>query len=462
MKKIVLLLLSLVNASLLFSQELYDSLLTELNTKYPQEKTYLQLDKSYYSPGETIWFKAYIRTDVPGSQISSSLYAEMLNENGNVLDRKTMPILFGGAASSFLLPDTVKSAKVYIRTYTSWMLNFDSTLFYTKPVNILRPEAAAKTILPAHYTLTFFPEGGDLVTGIESRIAFKTNDQEGQPFAVKGNILDAQGKTITGFNSIHNGMGFIKLNPVAGQAYKAIWKDISGKTQETPLPAARSNAATLSLSWANNGLSYTITRSPDVTDDMKEFIIVAQQQQQICYAARINLKTKTNVTVPIPTDSLPDGVMQVTLFNKASLPVAERVVFIKNNNQYFITDLHIIEKNVKKKGRNVLQIDVGGSLRSNLSVSVTDADLDIKPVAGENIYSQLLLSADLRGNIYNPAYYFSSDADSVSSQLDLVMMTNGWRRFNWEKCPRSNTNLKPIYLCREKYLASHLCNCQIK
>lgn len=434
MKKTILSIFLFVISSQAFSQELYDSILHELSEKYPHEKTYIQLDKNYYSPGETIWFKAYVRPDEPGTQISTSLYAEIINENGEILERKTMPILLSGAASSFDLPDSLKASKLYIRAYTPWMLNFDSSMFYTKAINILDKNTTAKKETTARYTLTFFPEGGDLVNGIESRMAFKTNDQDGKPFNIKGNIVDAQGKLVKEFSAVHNGMGFITIKPEEGKTYKAIWKDISGKQHETIIPSAKNNAAVLNISRnGSNEFKYNITRSPDATDDMKEFIIVAQQLQQIVYAARINMGSKTTVTVSLPVDSLPDGVMQVTLFNKNSLPIAERVVYVKNNNQYFITDLHIIEKNLVKKGRNVLQIDVGGTLKSNLSVSVTDADLDMKTPASDNIYSQLLLSADLKGNIYNAAYYFSSDEDSVQNQLDLVMMTNGWRRFNWQK-----------------------------
>ncbi|MBC7937254.1 MAG: hypothetical protein H7Y86_18060 [Rhizobacter sp.] len=431
--KILLLLLIVFNTTQLFSQNIYDSLLNELNTKYPQEKVYVQLDKSFYSPGETIWFKAYLKSDNTGVQISTSMYAELINENGTILQRKTMPVLLSGAASNFQLPDTIKSSKVYIRAFTSWMLNFDSTLLYAKPVNVIRGDASPKKETPVHYTITFFPEGGDLVSGVESKLAFKTNDQDGKPFDVKGNIVTPDGKVITDFTSAHNGMGFTLFTPQTGLTYKAVWKAPSGKMQETPLPAARSQAATLSTLWDNGQLKYTIKRSEDATDDMKEFVVIAQAGQQTVYAAKINLKTKTTVTAPMVTDSLPDGIVQVTLFNRASLPVAERIIFIKNNNQYFITDLHIVEKNIKQKGKNVLQVDVGGSLKSNLSVSVTDADLDIQPAAKENIYSQFLLSSDLKGSIYNAPYYFSSNEDSVASQLDLVMMTNGWRRFNWEK-----------------------------
>lgn len=409
----------------------------------------MQLDKTYYNPGETVWFKAYLKNDNPALQISTSLYAELINENGNILERKTMPVILSGAASSFTLPDSIKSSKIFIRAFTSWMLNFDSTMLYVKPVNIIRAETALKKVTP-HYTLTFFPEGGDMVAGIESWVAFKTNDQDGKPFNVTGNIVNEQGKTVSQFTSTHNGMGMVPITVEARQKYKAVWKDPSGKQQETVLPNARTQAATLSVIQQNGQVSYSIKRPADVEDDMKEFVVIAQMNQQTVYAAKINLKNKVTVTAPIPTDSLSDGIMQVTLFNRASLPVAERIVFIKNNNQYFITDLHLIEKKIERKGKNVLQIDVGGKLKSNLSISVTDADLDVKPVATENIFSQFLLSADLKGAVYNPAYYFSSDADSVAQQLDLVMMTNGWRRFNWEKL--LSGPLPPIKYMPESYL----------
>lgn len=416
----------------LFSQSMYDSLLNELDEKYPQEKTYVQTDKAFYNAGETIWFKAYVRPDHAGTQISTTLYAELINEQGSILERKTMPILLSGAASHFVIPDTLKVAKLYIRAYTTWMLNFDSKLFYSKAINIIAPETLKKVISAPKFTLTFFPEGGDLVEGIESRLAFKANDQDGKPFNVKGNILNTAGKEVAVFNSVHNGMGYVNLTPAAGQL-KASWKDPQGKIQETLLPAVKASGATLSVQLENELLKFTVKRSANAGEEMKEFVVLAQMQQQTVYAARINLKNKMMASAPIPLDSLPDGVMQITLFNAASKPVAERIVFNKSNTQYFIADLHLVEKKLTSKGKNVLQVDVGGSLRSNLSIAVTDADIDVPLASQENIYSSFLLSSDIKGRVYNPAYYFSSDADSVNRQLDLVMMTNGWRRFNWDQ-----------------------------
>ncbi|MBC7868214.1 MAG: hypothetical protein H7X88_11830 [Gloeobacteraceae cyanobacterium ES-bin-316] len=414
----------------IFSQQVLDSLLNELNARYPQEKIHMQLDKEHYNTGETLWFKAYIMNGNIPSKISTTLFAELINEQGAILQRKTMPVLQAGAASHFDLPDSTMPGKIFIRAYTSWMLNFDSTALFLKPVNMIT--AAPKKTKSSSYTLSLFPEGGDLVDNVESRVAFKTNDQDGKPFAVAGNISDEQGKILGSFKSMHEGMGYFSIAVVAGLKYKATWKDPAGVMHETFLPNAKIRSAALRIDHTNGNLTFTITRLENAPEELKEYVVLAQINQQTTYAARINLSKKTKVTAPIPIDSLPDGIMQVTIFNKLQEPVAERIVFINNNTYSFITDLRLAEKNISSRGKNVVQVDVGGQYQSNLSIAVTDAGLDTREGPSENIYSRLLLSADLKGSIYNPAYYFSSEEDSVKQQLDLVMMTNGWRRFKWQ------------------------------
>jgi len=384
---------------------------------------------AFYNYGETLWFKAYILSDNSPSKISTTLYAELINEKGTILQRQTMPVLQSGAASHFDLPDSNSRSKLYIRAYTAWMLNFDSTFMLVKPVNLL---SAVSQKVPASYTLSLFPEGGDLVDNVEGRVAFKTNDQDGKPFAVAGSISNAQGAELAKFKSTHQGMGYFSIAVQAGEKYKATWKDPAGVLHETVLPNAKRESAALRLDHSFGNLTYTITRPTDASDDYKEFTVLAQMHQQTTYAARINMRNKTAVTAPIGLDSLPDGIMQVTIFNKLQEPVAERIVFVNNNTYSFITDLHLVEKNLTARGKNVLQVDVGGRLQSNLSIAVTDAGLDARQGPQDHIYSQLLLTSDLKGAVYNPAYYFASEEDSVKQQLDLVMMTNGWRRFKWQ------------------------------
>ncbi len=429
---IILFILTSVYLNVLQAQRI-DSLLGIMETTFPQEKIHVQFDKLYYNAGETIWFKAYIVADnLPGA-ISKTMYADLVDDKGSLLQRKMMPIIHSGAASSFELPDSIQVSRLFVRAYTKWMLNFDSMLIYTKPIQII----PAKNVLkkPAQlitYNVQFFPESGDLVDNISSVVAFKANDNQGIPFNIKGDITDSKGKKISTFAAVHDGMGSFELLPLPNEKYTAIWKDKNGIKHETILPLSKKQGAVLSVAASGDKLYYTIKRPEQATTNFTSFQVVAQMQQREVYSARINMSKKTSVIAPIDTENFPNGVLQLTIFNADEIPVAERIVFINHDNYSFITDLHAVEKNLNKRGRTVLQLDVGDNLLTNLSISVTDAGINPVTENEESIYSRFLLSSDLKGTVYNPAYYFSNTDDSVKIFLDLVMMTNGWRRFKWE------------------------------
>lgn len=409
----------------------FDSLLNILDTQYPQERIYVQYDKAYYNPGETIWFKSYLFAGFLPSGISTTMYAELVTDKGKILDRKIMPVIGSGSSSGFDLPDSLRSSLVYVRMYTSWMLNFDSSFIYLKPIHIIIPSTAVKTKREPSILLNFFPEGGDMVAGLESRVAFKATDEEGLPVKIKGDIVNDKGQKVISFSDIHDGMGYFFITPSTGVKYKASWKNSKGVIMETDLPAVKEKGVQLRVVNTSNDLSYTLHRSPDVPDNYKVIHVVAQMQQQPVYIARVNMATKESVTASINVDSVSDGILQITIFTEDLHPIAERIVFINHNNYYFITDLHATAKNLTKKGRNTLQVDVGDTLLTNLSISVTDAGANPPAKGEENIFSHLLLTSDIKGFVHDPAYYFSNNSDSVQSHLDLVMMTNGWRRFKW-------------------------------
>lgn len=429
---IILLVLTSLYLNVLKAQRI-DSLLGILETTYPQEKIHVQFDKLYYNAGETIWFKAYIVADNLPGPISKTMYADLVDDRGSLLQRKMMPIIHSGAASSFGLPDTMQASRLFVRAYTKWMLNFDSMLIYTKPIQIIAAKNVSKKPATAiTYNVQFFPESGDLVDNISSVVAFKANDSQGVPFNIKGDITDSKGKKVSSFAAVHDGMGSFELLPLSNEKYTAEWKDKNGIKHETTLPVSKKQGAVLSVAASGEKLYYTIKRPEQATANFTSFQVIAQMQQREVYSARINMSKKTTVIAPIETENLPNGVLQITIFNADEIPVAERIVFINHDNYSFITDLHAVEKNLNKRGRTVLQLDVGDNLLTNLSISVTDAGINPVTENEESIYSRFLLSNDLKGTVYNPAYYFSNTDDSVKIFLDLVMMTNGWRRFKWE------------------------------
>src|SRR2546421_202328 len=411
----------------------FDSLLNKLDSKYPQEKLYLQFDKSAYNPGETIWFKAYLFVANVPSDISKSLYAELVDEQGKILQRKTAPVFRSSAAAAFDLPPDMSNSRVYVRAYTRWMLNFDSSFLFVKAIPILaakKPPGKSATEGAAAY-LQVFPEGGDLVEGIESRVAFKATNQRGFPIAFAGELFNNKNKSIATITSAHDGMGYFRLLPQPGDQYKVKWKDPTGQPHESILPPPRKTGLVIEVRNTLEKIQFTIKRSPD-TLSSPYIYVVAQMQQQLLYRAKANLSDKKFIEGSIPVENFPSGIVQLTVFTGDGKPLAERLVFLNRQDYYFITDLNAALKNLGKRGKNVIRIDVPDTIATNLSVAVTDAEINPAAKEEQDIFSTVLLTSDIKGYVNNPAYYFSSEADSVAAHLDLVMMTNGWRRFRWE------------------------------
>ena len=425
--------ISIVIFSFCAQAQPYDSLLKKLNAEFPQEKLYLQFDRSMYSAGETIWAKAYVFSGSNISMISKTLYTELIDETGKVIDRKTSPIFMSGAAVAFDLPAGLIGSLVYIRAYTQWMLNFDSSYLYMKAIPILsaKKSKVEKAVTPESFILNFFPEGGDLIQDIESRIAFKATNGNGIPIPVAGDILDKSGKKVIAFSSVHDGMGYFRLTPRAGEQYTARWKDGHAKIHETILPPAMNTGVVMELNNMGDRIDFILKRSNETTSSFSTVHVVANENQEELYRGKVNMSQNKIVQSSIPLENVPAGIVQVTLFSNDGIPIAERIVFVNKEDSYFITDLNIALKNIEKRKKNVIQIDVPDTIPCNLSVSVTDAGINPGNPGEEDIFSGILLTSEIKGYVYNPAYYFSGNQDSISEHLDLVMMTNGWRRFKW-------------------------------
>ena len=420
-----------------------DSVLTEYSEHYPQEKIYVQFDRSGYNPGETIWFKAYLLAGFEPSTYSRNIYFDWYDGAGQLLKHAVAPVFEASAKGQFDIPAGYGGALLHVRAYTQWMLNFDTAFLYDKDIFVARPVAASaragagRTVTASARTeLGFFPEGGDLITGLISKVAFKANDQRGGPVAVSGVIQGSDGSFVDSLTTEHDGMGSFIIKPEAGVRYTATWTDGSGMTFHTELPPAAAGGVGLQIQ-PHSGQSMVIVRR--TTDHLpsggRSYYLLAHMNQRVVYAAEVSLEDKTEIAVTVPTTELPTGLLQYTLFDAAWKPVAERVIFVNNHLHAFAGSVRVVASSLEKRGRNEVEIAVGDSVFTNLSVAVTDGRLS---TGDDDIVSRLLLSDDIRGAVYHPAYYFSGAAGedvpagaARARQLDLVMLTHGWRRFRW-------------------------------
>ena len=407
-----------------------DSTLSRYANDFLQEKAWLHYDKSSYYPGETIWFKAYLMEAFYPSAGSKTLYTDWIDEDGKVLMHLVSPLVSATTNGQFEIPADYSGSFIHVRAYTKWMLNFDSAFLYSKDIRILlKSSTAAKTQKPAPVsTLELFPEGGDLVSGVPNRVAFKAADQWGRPVRIRGQLQNNKGQVLDTLKVVHDGMGSFFCSPQAGESYLVKWTDAAGVSHTTPLPPSKPSGIAMQISNAKNRRIINLLTSALLPDNLKTVHLIGTLNQRIAFKTDLTLTENNNSRRVIPTENLPSGILTITLFDQGWNAVSERISFINNHDYSFDPAMEVQRWGLSKRKKNEVRITVPDSLQGvSLSVSVTDAAIE-RDTTG-TIISHFLLTSDIRGRVFNPSYYFTSDDDSIQQSLDLVMLTLGWRRF---------------------------------
>ncbi|MDQ6761084.1 MAG: hypothetical protein M3015_00480 [Bacteroidota bacterium] len=408
-----------------------DSTIEIYAAKYGQERAYIHYDKSTYAPGETIWFKVYMLQDIYPANGSKTFYIDWTDDKGNLLSHNSSPVVDGTTVGQFDIPATYTGKFIHIKAYTKWMLNFDSAFLYNNDLRILTTNTLTeKTKIVITPALQFFPEGGDIVAGVTNKVAFKANDQYGRPVKIKGIVQNKSGGLLDSLHIIHDGMGFFLLHPDEGESFSAKWKDEKGTEHISPLPEIKPGGVAISILISGKNRILNVTATPEVAASLGSIHVIGTMYQHQVFQIAKEFKDGA-VNGVVPTQGLPSGVLTITTFDNQWKPIAERITYINNGEFLFHPEMEVQHWGLNKRARNEIQIAVPDSLDADFSVSVTDIDIDAD--SSDNIISHLMLTGELKGKVYNPSYYFTNDSDTLSQQLDLVMLTHGWRRFNWDK-----------------------------
>jgi hypothetical protein len=414
-----------------------DSMINVYADQFPKEKIHVHFDKTIYNKEETIWYKIYILDDQGLTQLSKHVYMEWFDQAGKLIRQHVAPLFQSSAKGSFELPADYTGSVIRMKVYTRWSLNDDPAFGFERDIIINNNETIVKPSKAENNTIVnVFPEGGELITGLNSLVAFKATDKFGKPVKIKGLLVTQLGKTLDTIKVRHDGMGSFRLMPKAGESYSLKWIDPAGNTGIIGIPVNKKEGITLSLSTSNEFATVKVERTASIPENYKRLNLLVHMNQIVLFKVKLNTADKQLLSANIPIEGLNTGILQFSLFSEDWLPLAERIVFVNNREHEFGAKLIPQLVTLTKKGKNVFDIYVTDTTVTNMSVAVTDASLE-STQANYTIYSDLLLSSELKGKIHNPGYYLSSDADSVTANLDLVMLTNGWRKFNWDKIKAS-------------------------
>lgn len=482
------------------------------NQAYPQEKVYLHLDNRSYFIGDTIWFKAYVvnATTLRLTDVSKVLYVELLNDKGVEMETNKLRIESGQCHGEFILKDNYYTGYYELRAYTRNMVNFGNeglTLFdfmdkYERASSFLTEKEARQDLVPAinHCLFTrtvpvysrpdtagqykrefeyypvhtklaipdetdpklrkddlevrFYPEGGDLVVGVPSVVAVEAYDQWGREKKVAGTLL-CKNEQIGSFATGHRGRTLIQLTPESGKPIEA-QVEYKGKVYTFELPEARKEGCVLNVKPTADYTDYEVMlhASPNLPDELLGWSL--QCRGALTAFDTITLGNGNRARMRLGKEVLRPGVNQFTLFNAEGRVLADRLFFVQppSTAPSLCVELPTDTLNPFEEVEVDLQIKTswGGGARGYLSVSVTDADEEAPTFDKGDIRTELLLTSDLKGFIKDVDSYFAhSSVRAMHADIDLLMLTQGWRRYEWVTMAEG-TKAKPRYTPEKGYV----------
>lgn len=453
-----------------FAQQSTDSIQKTKTTPPEIEKVYLHTDNNYYTVGESLWYKAYSVYAYTNQLFDHSkiLYVELLSPESKIISRNITNLEGGLGHGDFILADSlgIKPGTYQLRAYTNWMRNYGDDFIFKKEIQIItsnkentilsKENGNSKTVEKskkdnskventASVLIDFFPEGGSLVEEIISNVAFKATDSYGNPIEIKGTIFDANEKPITLFKSIHDGMGKFIIQPEKNQKYYAVVITPNNEEIKITLPEVQKTGYTLSTNTIDGKKVVTIkTNAATLNQNPDADLTLICTTRGISYFEGTQSLKDTKLSFILPEENFPEGIAQITLYDKLSRPQSERLVYIEKNNDITIS-LSTDKKQYTPKEKVNLNVSAkdkqGNPLIANFSIAATDTNGIIENFDSTmNICSYFLMASDIKGKVHNPTYYFNNSNPARLFHLDLLLLTQGWRDFVWKKFPNLNKN----------------------
>jgi hypothetical protein len=412
----------------------------------PQEKIFVHPAKTFYLAGETMWYRIYdvdAATNIPLT-FSTIVYAELLDKDQHSVLQARIALKEGKGAGSFRLPPSIPSGNYQLRCYTSWMKNYNADLFFHQAITIINSfkNVGQPPVSPVPYSIRFFPEGGNLVYGLRSRVAFQLSGNIPNPQNAKGYILDQKKDTIVSLTTDRMGTGSFIFTPTPGNTYQAfITIGDSIVTTRMPVPYEKGYVMQLTESTDDR---LKITVQTNMVPTARTLYLLAHTRGQL-HEVQSAVFSNTDPSAGgstgyaeagfyIDKKKLGDGITHLTIFDDHRAPVCERLYFTPPSRPMTIgAQLSNISYGTRSKADIQLTTEQSGhTTKANLSLSVFLLD-SLQDIPKEDIKSYLLLSSELKGEIKDPRYYLEDSSADARQSLDNLLLTQGWSRFKWEE-----------------------------
>ncbi|OKS88675.1 hypothetical protein RG47T_4153 [Mucilaginibacter polytrichastri] len=397
------------------------------------EKLFVHTDKSFYLTGEILWLKIY---DLDGAtnkplKISKTAYVDVLDKENNPVMQAKIALNNADGNGSIYIPVNLSSGNYKLRAYTSWMKNYSPDYYFEKQICIVNPLKSPDDLLTettaVDYDVQFFPEGGTLLKDVANKVAFRIVGNNGKGANMKGAIINQHNDTVAKFQPLHFGLGNVMLTPKAGETYRAVVK-AGNKNLFKSLPAVAEQGYSMLLTDDGAG-KINVRINTNIPGPVYLF---AHAAQTVKVAERIYISNGSAI-FSIDKSKLDAGITHFTVFNNNKQPVCERLYFTRPKQRLVV---------------NAIVNQSSYTTRKKVAVAFTSQNQDGKPVIADlsmavirvdslqqpeqlDIQSYLWLISELRGNIESPSWYFVNANSETDAALDNLMLTQGWRQFDW-------------------------------
>lgn len=435
-----LMLLAAFAGSRAIAQSVFDSLAIHFDERTRAgvvEKLYVDTDQTFYLVGETLWFSIFSVDGILHRPLSLSAvaYVEILDAQSNTILQGKVAMKEGRGDGSFYLPATLPTGNYVLRAYTRWMRNDLPDYYFHQRITIVNPFISPEKTNPGNerqsLVVSFFPEGGHLVEGIRSRLAFRITDVYGRGTNAKGSILNGNNDTIARFTTGKFGIGSFDFTP--GEAsYRAIVTDAKGQSTLHALPAVMHEGVAMRLE--DQGSNVVITVQGAFDNERYSYVSLLGHSRQRIFFRNVQTWDRRKAIFIIPARDIPGGIAHFTVFDEDGSPLCERLYYKFDNNRLDIRAT-MSDPTPGPRAKVTITIDTqredGTAVPANLSVAVAKND-SLENFPSLPIHPYLNLSSDLTGEIESPDYYFGTDQQATRADIDHLMLTHGWRRFKWD------------------------------
>lgn len=468
--------------------------------RYPQERVYVSFDNTLYFKGENIYYKANVLADADlrPTEMSRIVYVELVSPNGWVVETHKHVIKDGGADGAFQLKDSLNAGFYEVRAYTAWMLNFCAanygnalpglkelfleteadrrealTLYLKGNAGVFsRVFPIYERVVDGYYTnrqmyavpkvtsdlrteekpkleLTFFPEGGNLIEGVPSRMAYEMHMSDGVSVKAMLRVM-YQGKTVRTLFPTHEGRGVFVL-PGGKQSHKDFSVEVvtQDKTYSFDLPEVRKQGFSLCVN--NTGDTVMVRVSRNMATPTVPLGVAITCRGRIGHVEILAFGDTLDSQLKIPVSKLAEGVNVVTLYDGGGRVIAQREFFVRPRKAPLKVRVAGKTKGVKPYDRVDLDVVLTGNDNDTVrrsetfALAVTTSRDRQLTYDDRDIRTDLLLSSEIKGFVRNPQYYFEADDSIHNLALDLLMMVQGWTRYDFGLMTRPES-FKPYFM----------------